>query len=278
VFKPVTALAALQSGRCNPELTHDCPGYFMLGTHTLKCWNTMGHGRVNLRKAIEQSCNAYFAAIGLQCGYDAIEAMGGEVGLGRKTGIDLDREVAGLVPGPRWKRRVLHDDWRPGDTCNVAIGQGALTVTPLQMAVVAATLANGGAVYRPRLVLELRDRSGTIVTNYPPVLVRHLSVPAPALSAVRKGMFDVIMAPGGTGARARIEGVEMGGKTGTAEFGEKEDETKHGWMLLFAPFDRPRYALAMVVDEAVSGGMTVAPRLYELMKDLLTGEERGAGG
>jgi penicillin-binding protein 2 len=278
VFKPVTALAALRSGRCGPEFACDCPGYFALGAHTLKCWNIMGHGRINMRKAIEQSCNTYFATIGLQCGYDAIEDMAREVGLGRRTGIDLDREASGLVPDADWKRRAWRDAWRAGDTCNVSIGQGALTVTPLQMAVVAATLANGGNVFRPRLVLGLRDRSGAVITNYPPVVIRHLDVSAAALNNVRKGMFDVVMAEGGTGARARVPGVEMAGKTGTAEFGEKEDRTKHGWMLLFAPFDHPRYALAMVVDEAVSGGMTVAPRLHDLMRQLLAGGETEAGG
>jgi penicillin-binding protein 2 len=278
IFKPVTALAILTGGHIAPEQSFNCMGYFMIGTHPLKCWNPNGHGPVSLRRAIEQSCNVYFAAAGLQCGYAAIEDLARQAGLGRRTGIDLDREVSGLVPGPEWKRKVWHDDWRPGDTCNVAIGQGALSVTPLQMAVVAAALANGGAVYRPRLVLGLRDRSGRFATNYPPVLVRTLAVSPEAMGLVRRGMHDVVMAPTGTGARARIVGVDMAGKTGTAEFGQKEERRKHGWMLLFAPFDRPRYAVAMVVDEAVSGGFTVAPRLHDLMESIFYGEGKQADG
>jgi penicillin-binding protein 2 len=231
-----------------------------------------------MRKAIEQSCNAYFAAVSLQCGYEAIEEMARQVGLGEKTGIDIDREAAGLVPGPEWKKKMWKDDWRPGDTCNVAIGQGPLTVTPLQMAVVAATLANGGTVYRPRLVLGIRDRAGQFTTNYPPVPVRTLSVSRAAMNTVREGMHDVVMAPSGSGARARIEGVEMAGKTGTAEFGEKGGRRKHSWMLLFAPFERPRYAVAMVVDEGVSGGLTVAPRLRALMDALFNGDGKKADG
>ncbi|MEI6147502.1 MAG: penicillin-binding protein 2 [bacterium] len=278
VFKPVTALAALNSGRCGPDYTHDCPGYFMIGAHPLKCWNPNGHGRVNMRKALEQSCNAYFAAVGLQCGYEAIEEMARQVGLGKKTGIDIDNEAAGLVPGQAWKKKMWKDDWRPGDTCNVSIGQGALTVTPIQMAVVAAALANGGTVYRPRLVLGLRDRGGHFTTNYSPVAVRTLAVSPSMMTTVREGMHDVVMAPTGTGARARIAGVELAGKTGTAEFGAKEERRKHGWMLLFGPFDQPRYAVAMVVDEAVSGGSTVAPRLHDMMDALFNGDGKRADG
>jgi penicillin-binding protein 2 len=278
VFKPVTALAALSSGRCGPEQTYDCPGYIMIGARSMKCWNPNGHGRVNLRKAIEQSCNVYFASIALQCGHDSVAEMARQCGLGRKTGISIDREAAGLVPDAEWKRKLWKDDWRPGDTCNVSIGQGALAVTPLQMAVIAATLANGGTVYRPRLVLGVRDRTGQFTTNYPPMLVRTLPVSSAAIKTVRDGMHDVVMAPSGTGARARIEGVEMAGKTGTAEFGEKGARHKHGWMLLFAPYDQPRYAVAMVVDEAVSGGFTVAPRLHEMMDALFKGEGKRADG
>jgi len=276
VFKPLVALAALESGRVNPEMTFDCTGHFERNGFRLGCWNLQGHGIVNMRRGLEQSCNVYFASIGTLCGYDGIEAMAIRAGLGSKTGIALDHEAHGLVPGDAWKRKVLHEGWRFGDTCNVSIGQGALTVTPLQMACVAATLANGGTLYRPRLVLSVDDGGGPFQTNVPPVVVRQMGWPAAALRAVRGGMHDVVMAPTGTGRRACIEGIEMAGKTGTAEFGEKGSGNKHGWMLIFAPFDQPRYAVAMVVDEAVSGGLTVAPRMRILMDGIFHGE--GAGG
>lgn len=265
IFKPVTALAALQSGQVSAGMAVNCPGYYMIGKKPMRCWNPNGHGRVDLRRGIEQSCNVYFATVGVKCGNDAISDMAIQFGLGAKTGIDLDREATGLVPTPAWKKKVWKDDWRIGDTCNFSIGQGALSVTPLQMALVAATLANGGTVYRPRLVLGLRDSKGNALTNYPATAVRHVPVAPEIMSAVRQGMHDVIMAPTGTGQRARIPDVEMAGKTGTAEYGEKEDRKKHGWMILFAPYDKPRYAVAMVVDDAVSGGLTVGPRLHALM-------------
>jgi penicillin-binding protein 2 len=275
VFKPLVAIAALETGRVTPETTYDCTGHFERGGFRMGCWNLHGHGPVSMRRGIEQSCNVYFASAGLQCGYEAIEAVAQSVGLGAKTGIALDGEARGLVPGDTWKRRVFKDGWRFGDTCNVSIGQGPLTVTPLQMAVVAATLANGGTLYRPRLVLGVRDRDGSYRTNMPPVVVRRLGWSPATMAVVRGGMHDVVMAPTGTGGRARIEGVEMAGKTGTAEFGAKGSGKKHGWMLIFAPFDQPQYAAAMVVDEAVSGGATVGPRMRALMDGIFHGTEAG---
>jgi penicillin-binding protein 2 len=231
----------------------------------MRCWNPNGHGIVGLRRGIEQSCNNYFISIGLKTGNESISDLAMLFGLGEKTGIDLDREAAGVVPTPEWKQKYWRDDWRNGDTCNFSIGQGALAVTPLQMAVVASALANGGDVFRPRLVLGLQDVAGNTLTNYPAILVRHVPFEAGVMSIVRKGMHDVIMAATGTGGRARVPGIEMAGKTGTAEYGAKEDRKKHGWMILFAPYEKPQYAVAMVVDDAVSGGFTVGPRLHDLM-------------
>jgi len=276
IFKPVTALAALTSGRCTEGTAFTCNGVLNLGKIRLRCWNPNGHGTISLRKAIEQSCNVYFASLGTQCGYEAIHDMAVNLGLGEKTGIELDHEARGLVPDDAWKMKTYQDKWRNGDTCNVSIGQGALTVTPLQMAVVAATIANGGDLYRPRLVLRVKDRQGNVLTNYPPKLVRHVPWTQAAIAVVRAGMHDVVMAETGTGGRARIANVEMAGKTGTAEFGEKGEGHKHGWMIVFAPFDRPRYAVAMVVDEAVSGGTTVGPRIHNLMDAVFNGS--GTGG
>jgi penicillin-binding protein 2 len=135
-------------------------------------------------------------------------------------------------------------------------------------------------VYQPRLVLGAQDWKGNSLTNYPVVRVRQLQVAATAMQAVREGMRDVVMAQTGTGGRARVPGIEMAGKTGTAEYGEKGEGRKHGWMILFAPYDNPRYAVAMVVDDAVSGGLTVGPRLRGLMMGIFgkSEAEGGAGG
>jgi penicillin-binding protein 2 len=276
VFKPIVALAALDSGRATPGTRLDCPGYFGLGAYRLRCWNPAGHGTLALRKAIEQSCNSYFAALGLQCGYEAILACATNAGLGEKTGIELDREAPGLVPGPQWKRQRYHDGWRAGDTCNVSIGQGAVSVTALQMAVVTAALANGGLIHRPRLVRGFRPPGAPAFVLRPPEPARRAGWSAEALRTVREGMYDVVMADSGTGHRAAVPGLEMAGKTGTAEYGPKPEGRKHGWMLAFAPFVQPRYAAAMVLDDADSGGRAVAPRVRFLIGRIFA-EREGRG-
>lgn len=268
IFKPVVALAALASGKAQPGLRFDCPGSFQLGTTRFRCWLPVGHGTLNLRQALEHSCNVYFFQLGLRCGPDAIGAMAAALGLGRRTGIELDHEAAGLLPDRAWKRRVYGDAWRDGDTCNLSIGQGFLAVTPLQMAMVAAALANGGRLYRPRLVAEVRAPDGTPVTNFPPRLVQALAWDAPALRVVREGMLDVVNSAEGSGRLAAVPGLRVAGKTGTAEYGRKQDGHKLGWMIAFAPFEDPRYAVAFMVEDAVSGGTTVAPRMRVLMQEL----------
>ncbi len=273
VFKPVVALAALASGRVNPDAAVDCPGYFALGGMRMRCWNPHGHGAVAMRKAIEQSCNTYFAHVGLETGIAPIRDMARAVGLGERTGIELPSEATGLVPDDQWKRRVHKDSWRPGDTCNVSIGQGALAVTCLQMAVLTAALANGGTWRPPRLVRGIQPGAKPGFRTHPLPALRRLPCAPRDVETVRMGMRDVIMASSGTGGRARIPGVEMAGKTGTAEYGPKEEGRKHGWMIVFAPYDQPRYAVAMVLDDAISGGVSVAPRIQRLMQGLFSEEE-----
>ena len=257
-FKPMVAFAALDGHKAVPATSFDCPGYFALGSTRFHCWRQSGHGNLAMVKALEQSCNSYFCQLGLKCGHERIHDTASEVGFGRQTGIDLIGEVAGIIPNDEWKRRRFRDAWRPGDTCNLSIGQGFLAVTPLQMAVFTAAIANGGYVYRPRVVRTESNPSGQ--------LVQTLSWTATALGTVRQGMYDVINAESGTGKRARVEGVAVAGKTGTAEYGPRGAMKKHAWMLAYAPFENPRIALAMVVEDAVSGGVTVAPRVRELIE------------
>jgi penicillin-binding protein 2 len=146
----------------------------------------------------------------------------------------------------------------------MSIGQGALTVTPLQMAVLVSAVANGGNVYRPRLIKSDHE-NGT--------LIRKMDWSREALKILRSGMHDVIQAETGTGKRAKLPDIEMAGKTGTAEYGGKASRKKYGWMIVFAPFDKPRYAIAMVVEEAISGGITIAPRIREVAKGIFSLEK-----
>lgn len=267
-FKPVTALAALESGRVAAGDRYACPGYFDLGRARFHCWHRVGHHSVNLRQAIERSCNVYFFHAGLDAGPDAIASMAERLGLGQKTGIELGYEVAGLVPNPAWKRRMYDDAWRDGDTCNFAIGQGALVTTPLQMTMLTAALANGGRLYRPHLVRGVREPGADAFEMKAPEVAREMRWPREAIELVRNGMRDVVHGEQGTARRVAVPRVAIAGKTGTAEFGRKEERRRHAWMIAFAPFEAPRYAIAVIVDEGISGGETAAPRMHKLLSGL----------
>lgn len=278
IFKPLVAIVALENKCIKPYTEYNCPGYFKLGKSRFNCWKKSGHGLIDIRKALEQSCNAYFCEVGQATGIDKIYHMAAAVGIGYKTGIALPGESSGLLPNNAWKQKHDHDSWRGGDTCNISIGQGALAVTPLQMALYAATIANGGTLYHPRLLLDkglyasrkYRWTSGKIANQ--------LNWNMLTLETVRGGMFDVVNAPTGTGKRVHIPGLPMAGKTGTAEYGPRHRRKKNTWMILFAPYTNPRYAIAMIVEDGISGGITVAPRLKHLMLGIQRLENKERAG
>jgi penicillin-binding protein 2 len=253
-FKPVTALAALHSPNFNVTETHVCNGVFSLGTMRLRCWNSYGHGEIGFLKAIEQSCNSYFCTIAQEIGYPAIYEQAKGLGLGRATGIDLPAENRGLLPTESWKEKNMGDRWRVGDTCQIGIGQGLLLTTPLQMAMLTAAVANGGKVYRPYLVAR---------EGLPQVVMTNVWK-AGTVEQVRQGMREVVMH--GTGRRLALSGVNVAGKTGTAEIDVGGVRRKNTWTTAFAPFEDPQIAVVMVVEDGESGGQTVAPLVRQVMK------------
>ena len=268
IFKPITSAAALQraaedsSFAWTPDDAYDCPGVFVMGDMRLHCWDRYGHGPIALRKAIEQSCNAYFCNLGYLVGTNALFSTARAFGLGAQTGIDLGGEAAGAISG---------EPWYAGHTCHTAIGQGFLLVTPLQMAVVCATLANGGNVFTP--YLHLRGAN-----DAKPVPVRKIGCRADDLEIVRAGMRDVVEA--GTGRRIRTRYGEnrtrfrlrasCAGKTGTAERGRGRKDT---WIIAFAPYENPTVAMAMVVEHGESGGKTTAPLAHQVLAYIFGEEE-----
>lgn len=276
VFKPIVAIAALDSGRLMPDTVFKCPGFFSVGERSFGCYMNRAHGLIDVRGAIQVSCNVFFYQAGLLAGPDQIARVADEAGLGRPTLLGIE-EAAGLVPTPEWKSAQGGQGWRDGDTCNLAIGQGALLVTPLQMAMAAAAIANGGTLYRPRLVLGQRLDRLSDFSMSEKIVVRRAGWSSAALRVVREAMRDVVETPTGTGRLAALPDVVMAGKTGTAEYGRKGEGRKHGWMILFAPYDRPRYAVAMVLDDAVSGGVSVGPRLHDLMAGIFALESEQGG-
>ena len=276
-FKPVVILAALENKTIDSRTAFTCPGHFMLGRARFNCWYSPGHGTLTTRESLQHSCNVFLFRTALACGYESIYHMAVALGLGRKTDVSLDYELAGLVPDDAWKRRTYDDGWRDGDTCNLSIGQGALLVTPLQMAVLAATIANGGHVYRPRLVMALREPGEEQLRSIPSQVVNEMNWSRATTDLVRGGMRDVVMTREGTGKLAAVPGVTMAGKTGTAEYGRKEEGKKLAWMIAFAPFDHPRYAVAIMIEDAVSGGSSAAPKVQKLMRGLFQDDRTARG-
>lgn len=247
-FKPAVALAALRQG-LSPEFLVDCNGVFEIGSLRIRCAARYGHGdNITMRKALEVSCNPYFCELGVKAGVDAITTFAREAGFGTRTGISLPGEAAGLVPDDAWKRRTKGGGWSKGDTANISIGQGFLLATPLQIALYTAMLANGGTLWRPRLCADEA-----------PTIVRKVAIPAKDLAVVHNGMFDVVNAPKGGGRRARVNGVTVAAKTGTAEYGPMRNRRKHAWMIAFAPLHDPEIAVATIIEDGESGGTTAAP-------------------
>ena len=265
-FKPVVALAGLSLGYPADRLVV-CDGVFALGAMRLRCSSRWGHGEIDLRRALMKSCNPFFCGLGMDVGTNAVVRAARALGLGRKTGIDLGADAAGVVPDGEWKQRVYGERWYPGDLAQMSIGQGMLLATPLQMALVAGAIGTGYLV-APHLKRDV-----------PPVR-RPLPFLPKQLAVVREGMRMVVAGDGesrGTGWRGG-EGVPVAvsGKTGTAEVGSGASRRKNTWFIAYAPSSAPRAAVAMVVENGESGGGTVAPRVAAVLREVF-GAQSGGG-
>ena len=261
-FKVVTALAALQEGVITPNTRYFCPGYLNVYGTMRRCHKAGGHGMVDLRQAIAGSCNVYFYHVGVKLEIDRIAKYANLLGLGRPSGIDLPNEVSGLIPSTEWKRRVLKTAWYPGETVSVAIGQGQVLVTPLQMARLAAAMANGGRLVKPHLLKSVRG-----VPEAAPTIERiDLGLKPSVIEAVRAGMVSVVEE--GTGRRTKLAGITIGGKTGSSQVvtharlerdKDQHDLQPHGWFICFAPAENPKIAMAILVEHGRSGGESAVP-------------------
>lgn len=272
VFKIVMSIAALEEGVATPARGDHCTGAWRFGDKFYQCWAVRkgGHGYLTMREAIVQSCNVYFYRLGNDMGIERISKWAHRLGFGEPTGIDLPHEEAGTVPDPDWKRRAVPRDpvWRPGETISVSIGQGAIEVTPMQMAVFAAAIGNGGTLYRPHLVLSREVREGVEEDDRQDYVVRRVELHARTLEVIKDAMWGVVNDEG-TGGRARIAGRNVCAKTGTAQvFRASRDidadklpreRRDHAWFVGFAPRDDPKIAWAVFVQNGGHGGTTAAP-------------------
>ncbi len=268
VFKIVMALAGLDRGLIDATGTVAyCRGYSKIYNNHYRCWKASGHGTVNLREALKGSCNVYFHQLGQKLGIDQIAPYSRMFGLGRETGIDLSGEKAGLVPDSRWSLEARGAPWYPGETISVATGQGPILVSPLQVAVLMAAVANGGHLVRPHLVRTENDS---------PAASDRLPLAAEHLDLVRDALRDVVNESGGTGHAAALAGFDVAGKTGTAQVIAQErrvdneqlapENRDHAWFASFAPAGDPRLVVVVFVENGGAGSRAAAPlarTLYE---------------
>jgi penicillin-binding protein 2 len=221
------------------------------------------------------SCNVYFFHLGNILGIEAIHRYGEMFGFGSPTGIDLEGEDTGTLPSDEWKRKNHYDRWWPGDTLSVAIGQGYLTATPIQLAQMASIIANGGIVYRPHVVRQVYDAQSQTWTVKEPEILRRLPIAPEVFAAVRDAALSVVADPSGTGKRAQVPGVLVAGKTGTAQVTALGSEhlarelNDHALFVSFAPADNPMIALAIVVENGGKGGAAAAPIAHDILEVFL---------
>jgi penicillin-binding protein 2 len=273
-FKIVVATAALEEGIVTPDFRVHCSGGAVFYGRYFKCHLKGGHGTVDMRHAIEKSCNVYFYTLGNMLGVDRIHKWATRLGLGVRTGIDLPNEVEGLVPSTEWKRARYGEKWYAGETISVAIGQGQVSVTPVSLAVMMATVANGGTRYVPHTVEAVDQGDGWKPVRPPTPADRFTFKPA-TVSALHDGLWMVVNAAG-TGGRGRIPGRDVSGKTGTAQVislqGGKAakgrtdmDLRDHGWFVFFAPRDNPVIAGVIFAEHAEHGylGAPIAKHIIQ---------------
>ena len=271
-YKPVIAAAALEEGLITPETTFYCNGTFDVGDRVFRCWQAKGHGNVNLHRAIVESCDVYFYNLGKLLGVDRIATYARAFGLGTPLGIDLPREKGGLIPTKQWKLSRLRESWQMGETISLAIGQGFNLVTPIQLANVYATLANGGTLYRPRLIKQLESLDGHVVKIFQPEKQGVLPVRPQYIQAINQALWGVVNEKGGTGYILKRPEQDVCGKTGTAQvIGLPQDEKArkakrvsadfrdHALFVCFAPYENPEIVVAVIVENAGHGGSAAAP-------------------
>ena len=246
LFKIIVALAALETGKARPENIFMCRGRLRVGRGVFNCWNRDGHGPMDLRRAIIESCNVHFYNIGILLGVKNISEYAGRFGLGKKTGIDLLGELEGIVPNRTWKRVKKNDSWYTGDTANLSIGQGYLLATPLQAVRAIACVANGGNLIQPYILDKIGEKRVGIKRN------KKLKIKEQNLELVRGAMLGVVEHENGTGGFAWSSKVSICGKTGTSQAGT--GQKSHAWFAGFAPAKNPEIAFVIFLEHGGSGG------------------------
>ncbi|HLJ75195.1 MAG TPA: penicillin-binding protein 2 [Thermoanaerobaculia bacterium] len=278
VFKTVMATAGLAEGAITPSTTFNCGGSAVFFGRRFRCWRKQGHGTVAVETALKESCDIFFYNVGAKLGVDKIAKWAHNLGFGQITKIDLDGEKAGIVPSEEWAAQKQHRKWYPSETISVAIGQGPLIVTPLQTAVMMAAVANGGTIYRPHVVkmIERQKPDGSVERlQVASEIINKFNLPTNDIQTVRQGLWKVVNEEGGTAGNARVEGLDIAGKTGTVQViaqsgwfstaGLPFMERDHAWFVSYATVQSPQMVIAIFVEHAGAHGGTDAAPLAKMM-------------
>lgn len=280
-YKLITAAAGLAEGVITPETTFFCSGQIPFGRRSYKCWAIKkgGHGHVNLHKAIRESCDVYFYRVGMRLGVERLAKWARAFGLGRLTGIPLPNETKGTVPDGKWKKQRFGEAWQDGETLSLSIGQGFTQATPLQLARMVSVIANGGRLVTPTLVKKVIPPGEAAPVPEPPGITSKVPIKPELLERVHNGLVAVVNEPGGTARRARIPGIKVAGKTGTAQvvslaffksFGNEKNVPwryrDHALFVAYAPAEDPTIAIAVVVEHGGHGGSDAAPVARAVME------------
>jgi len=267
-LKPLVALGGLDLGAIEPGTTfrETCDGAFQFGTRSFRCWNPEGHGTLALRDAVARSCDVYFYQLGLRIGLDRLAAFMKKIGASDKSGIDLPQERKNLFPDAAWyDRRYGAGRWSRGLVLNLAIGQGEVSISPVKLAQLTAFLANGGTIVRPHVVrgMDGAGRPASVASLRADSLRLPVAISARAMASARSAMEAVVNDAGGTGGSAKVEGVRVAGKTGTAQNPHGED---HALFVCYAPAEDPRIVVAVLVENAGHGSTAAAPIAQKVLQ------------
>ncbi len=273
ILKPLVAMAIMNSG-VSPNKQVVCDGETRIGNSTIKCasWQSGGHGPLTMTGAIEKSCNDYFIENGCIAGLDAISEVLESAGLGKSTGFCLP-DKKGQMPTSEFKEHATGYKWNKYDTALLSIGQGIILITPLQAAIYCAAIANGGTVYRPYILKEIRDPFGNLLQLTQPEIRGHLKTTPENLDIIREGMHLSVNSPHGSGKNAKNEAIDLYGKTGTAEVGPSYNRHKNTWFIGFGTHEDKTYAVAVLVENGESGGRSCAPLAARFFTEWLSGRQ-----
>lgn len=251
IFKLITSAAPLEMGIVNPYRQFYSKGHFYIGSYRFGDWNPRGFGWVNIDKAIAYSINTVYYEMSFEMGIDKMKYYANQFGIGSKTGIDLPGEFKGIMPNNEWKMKNLRTPWFPGDSANTAIGQGFVHVSPIQAAVMTAATANGGKVIKPRLLKAINGNTKDVKTE----VLKRVPISKSNLEIVKKGMRSAVTY--GTASALRYLPIEASAKTGSAE--DPPNKKTHGWVVSFAPYKDPKYAVVVFLQNGGHGGDVAAP-------------------